>query len=137
MTLQIYLQQFMNLQLPQDHCVIVGSAAMAIRGIREAKDLDVIVTPNLWNTLNKKYSITKNSWGIERIEFGDIEILNPLQSIFGNSKIIPREELFAQAEVFDGILFMHLEHLKKIKAYLGRDLDFSDITLIEKYLGNI
>ena len=121
--------------LPMKDFIVVSSGAMAIRGIREAKDLDIIVAPELWDEMSKSHKTTVNEWGIERICLtDDIAVLHPAQSIFGNSTIIPREELFSKAEIFEGIKFMDLEHLKKIKLKMGREIDLQDIRLIDEYL---
>lgn len=130
--------QFDNLKklnLPTSDFVVVGSGPMSVRGIRESEDIDVIVTPSLWNEMSKKYKVGINSFGVEILNLeNDIETLNPVQSLFGNSKTIPVEEIFTQADTFDGIKFLNLDHLKKIKRELGREKDLRDIELIDKYL---
>jgi len=135
MNFQTKFENLKKLNLPKDQFVIVGSGPMSVRGIRESEDIDVIVTPTLWDELVKKYKIKINSFGVETMYVDtDIEILNPAQSLFGNSKVVPFEEIFAQADVFDGIKFLNLEHLKKIKRELGREKDLRDIKLIDEYL---
>ena len=135
MNIKSQIKNLKKLNLPTDQYVIVGSGALAIRGLREAKDLDVIVTQSLWDKMRKKYDVAPNSWGVECMVLPhDIETLNPQQSIFGNSKIVLREEIFAQAEMFDGVPFMSLEHLKKIKLELGREIDLKDVEMIDAYL---
>jgi len=129
------LANLRQLRLPEEEFVVVSSGALAIRGIRDAKDIDVIVTESLWTELAKKYEVTLNDWGVERLCLPhNIEILSPTQSIFGNSKIVPLKDIFSKADVFNGIKFMNLEHLKLIKAKLGRPIDFQDIKLIDEYL---
>jgi hypothetical protein len=135
MNFQIQFENLKKLNLPIDQFVVVSSGALSIRGIRDSEDIDVLVTESLWNEVIKKYKIGVNSFGIENIELeNDIEILNPTQSIFGNSKIIPRDEIFEKADVFDGINFINLVHLKKIKKELGREKDLRDIVLIDNHL---
>ena len=83
----------------------------------------------------KKYKVGINDWGIENLQLeNDIEILNPAQSIFGNSEIVPMEEIFEKADMFDNIKFINLEHLRKIKLKLGREKDLLDVKLIDKHL---
>ncbi len=131
------LKNLKALNLSPDQFVVVSSGALAIRGIRDAKDLDVIVKEKLWDELKKRHDVTLNDWGIERIELGEIEILNPKQSIFGNSKIISFKDLFVKADRFRRINFMNLDHLKKIKKKLGRDVDLADIELINEYQSSL
>lgn len=128
-----HIESLKALNLPFSDFVVVGSGALAVRGIREAKDLDVIATDSLWADLIKKYPVVLQN-GIERIQFeNDIEILNPNQSLFGNSEVVPVGEIFTEADIFDGIKFINLEHLKKIKLKLGREKDYQDIELIKEY----
>lgn len=135
MNFQKQLENLKNLNLPTNHFVVVGSGALSIRGIRDSEDIDVIVTESLWNQMIKKYKVGINSFGVENLELeNDIEILNPAQSIFGNSKIVPMKDIFEKADMFDGIKFLNLDHLKKIKIELGREKDLKDVDLIDNYL---
>ena len=132
---QIQFEELKNLDLPPNQFLVVGSGPMSIREIRDSEDIDVIVTLDLWNELIRTYSVEPNSWGVERISIGDnIEILNPDQSIFSNSSIIPVDDVHSQADTFDGIKFLHLEHLKVFKKKLGREKDLRDIELIDRYI---
>lgn len=129
------LSSLKKLELPRDQFIVAGSMPLAIRGIRSAKDIDMIVTPVLWDILSAKYNTKPNKWGVETFCLPDqIEILNPKQSIFGNSSIIPLDELLEKADIFDGIKFMNLGHLRKMKLKLGRDKDLQDVKLIDVYL---
>src|SRR5690348_3074052 len=135
MSFKTQIENLKKLNLPSDHFVVVGSGALSIRGIRDSEDIDVIVTESLWNQMIKKYKVGINSFGVENLELeNDIEILNPAQSIFGNSKIVPRNDIFKKADIFDGIKFLNLDHLKKIKTKLGREKDLKDVDLIDNYL---
>ena len=135
MNFEIQFENVKKLNLPNDHFVVVGSGALSVREIRDSKDIDVIVTELLWSQMIKKYKVGVNSFGVENLELDDdIEILNPAQSIFGNSEIIPLEEIFKKADVFDGIRFINLDHLKKFKKELGREKDLKDIDLIDTYI---
>ena len=128
-------ENFKKLNLPPNQLVVVGSGALSIRGIRDSEDIDVVVTESLWSQLIKQYKVGINSFGVENLEIeDDIEILNPTQSIFGNSRSVPIEEIFNKADEFDGIKFINLDHLKKIKKELGREKDLNDIALINDYL---
>ncbi len=136
MNFKYHLDELKKLNLPEDEFVVVSSGALAVRRIREAKDLDVIVTEKLWNKLIQKYQVILQG-DVERIQFdADIEILNPKQSLFGNSEIVPIDEMFEQADVFDGIRFINLDHLRKIKLSMGREKDLKDIELMDAYISN-
>lgn len=135
MNFKTKIKDLKKLNLPNDHFAVVGSGALSIRGIRDSRDVDVIVTESLWNEMIKKYKVVIISFGVEILELEDnIEIVNPSQSIYGNSKIIPINDIFKKADIFDGVRFINLDHLKKIKKELGREKDLKDIHLIDNYL---
>lgn len=135
MNFKTQFENLKKLNLPADQFVVVSSGALSVRGIRDSEDIDVIVTESLWNQMIKEYSVGINSFGVQNLELeNDIEILNPTQSIFGNSKVISREEIFEKADIFDGVKFINLDHLKKIKKELGREKDLKDVALIDDYL---
>jgi len=59
MKIDILLAELDKLNLPDDQYAITSSGPLAIRGIREANDLDIIVTPKVWTELSKKYTNKK------------------------------------------------------------------------------
>ncbi len=131
------LENLKKLNLPTDQYVVIGSGPLAVRGIREAKDIDIMVTDSLWDEMIKKYQVISNDFGVECICLeNDIEIVNPKDSIFGNSVIVPKDEIFEKGDILDGIKFMSLEHLKKIKIEIGREKDLQDINLIDNFLNS-
>lgn len=135
MSFQTQLQNLKALNLPPKEFVIVSSGSLAVRGIREAKDLDVIVSDKLWTELTKRYSVFEKD-GVQRIDCGnDIEILEN-DSGKTITHLIPVSEVFANADTIDGIQYMNLEQLKKIKLHFGREKDLKDIALIDEYLKN-
>ena len=50
-----HLNELKTLDFPQDKFAIFGSGPMAIRGIRESHDIDIIVKYDLWDELEHKY----------------------------------------------------------------------------------
>ncbi|GAF93599.1 unnamed protein product, partial [marine sediment metagenome] len=52
-----YLDELKRLDLPKDKYAIFGSGPLAIRGLRENRDLDIIVKPELWEKLVNEYPI--------------------------------------------------------------------------------
>lgn len=123
-----------GLGLPVNEFVVVGSGALSVRSIRDSEDIDLIATKSFWDKMIKKFKVGINNSGVEHIELGPgVEMLNPTQSIFGNSKSVPLDEIFEKADIFDGIKFINLNHLARIKKELGREKDLRDIALINDY----
>ena len=49
------LEELKCLNLPSGEYAIIGSGPMAIRGLREANDIDVVVKKTLWLELLKRF----------------------------------------------------------------------------------
>lgn len=119
------LKKFRELKPPLNQYAIFGAGPMTIRGIRKSKDLDVIVTDDLYKKLLKRYKETKSG----QIKIGKIEIFSPQSALIDNP-----EELIDRAETIQGFKFIRLDDLIKWKKKLGRKKDLEDIELIKDYL---
>lgn len=60
-----HLRQF---NLPIDQYAITSSGVLGIRNLRVMGDIDLIVTPKLWNVLAAQYGITVDK-GVKKIVF--------------------------------------------------------------------
>lgn len=129
------IKELDKLNLPVDQYVIVSSGSLAVRGIREARDLDISVSAKLWSDLIKTYPAI-DEHGISKIEIGDIiEILGG-GSFFHDESIATYQQIFDSADVIDGKRYMNLELLRKFKVKMGREKDQKDVELIDEYLKN-
>jgi len=124
------LNEFRKLRLPDGAYAIYGSGPLAIRGIRNAHDLDVIVSDSLYQKLKTQYPKDPKK---ERIKIGEVEIY---PSWAWEPKIKGLEEAIKRAEIIGGFRFIRLDDLLDCKEKMGRPKDFEDIKLIEKYLNN-
>lgn len=121
------LSELNKLNLPKDKFDIFGSGPISIRGLRKANDLDILVKPELWNELRKKYKISDD----KKIIVGDIEIFNNWLPWFNDIN-----KLIDTADVFDGIRFVKLRYVVKWKKAMNREKDKRDIKLIKEYIKN-
>ena len=92
--------------------------------------MDIIVSPQLWEELSKKYPVKKE--GFESIEIGNIQILWK-GSFFTDSKVATVEEQIRTADVIKGYRFVNLDLIKKFKKIGGREKDKRDLELIRNY----
>ena len=122
--MQELLNELNKLNLPKDEFAIFGSAVMAIKGIREAKDIDLIVTNELYKKLIKKYKEIKP--GI--IQVGNIEIIASWNSLIKNP-----EEVIKNSERIGDYNYIRLKDLIAWKKKMGREKDKNAITLIKEY----
>lgn len=116
------------LHLPFGHYALFGSAVLAARNIRDAKDVDIVVKKELWESLLKKYP--GNYHGTPpSLKFGNIEVFKDWRSLTAEI-----DDMVHTAEIFDGIPVVRPEYLVRFKKELGREKDFLDIELLTLYL---
>ena len=121
-----------GLNLPENSYVVFGSCPLAVAGIREARDVDMLVSKELFSELREKgwEELVKNP--------KDKPLTHDVFEAHDNwnfSSYNPTfEHLLSTATVVDGIPFVALEEVRKWKAASGRPKDLADITLLDKYL---
>jgi hypothetical protein len=119
------------LELPLGHYVITLSGPLAIRGIREANDLDLMVDDELWEDLAARYSVSKDGTTIEISP--TIEVSREASSP-ADPSLPTVEDQIRHAEQIDGLPFVCLDHLVALKRAKARKKDRRDIALIRKWL---
>lgn len=125
------LQKIKELNLPNDQYVIIGSGTMNVLGIREAQDIDISVTKELFNELKER-----GEWEeYEKYEkpFLKKDIFDVNKQLFFDTV----EEVNRSALFIEDIPFMNLDELIKFKTAMGREKDFKDIELIKEYLNKV
>ena len=124
----LILKEFSKLNLQKDEYVIFGSGPMAIHGIKETNDLDVLVKKEVFEKLKSKYN-QNNSHPFGCIVIGNLEIGDNWQ---GDYEIV--EKWISEAEEVEGYMFMPLSYVIEWKRMMGRDKDLKDIKIIEDFL---
>ena len=112
---------------PLGSYIIAGSGPMAIRNIRDAADIDILVNKSLWKALQAQYEATGSTKN--RIAIGKVEIWKDWMNLTG--KI---DEMIENCEMIEGFPFMKLCYVIDWKQYLGRPKDLVDIRLISDHL---
>ncbi len=131
MTKQEIINKVRELNLPQGLYIVFGSAPLAIRGIRDANDIDLLVSEEVFNSLR--------SAGWKQIEKGPSD--KPLvkgdyeahQNWNFSSYKPTLKHLLQSAELEEGIPFASLDEVRKWKFASGRPKDLIDIELIDTY----
>lgn len=131
--MQAKLEELRKLQLPKGHFAITGSGPLGIRRLREINDIDLIVDQGLWDDLVKKYGIIEVK-EVKKIVIpgGLIEIFGP--ESFGMDSSPSVTERIAEADIIDDLPFESLKHNIHFKKMMGREKDFRDLSLIQRYL---
>lgn len=125
------LEELDKLDLPKDKYAITSSGTLAIRGIRQAKDIDLVVTEDLWEELGAKYGI-KEKPICDSIHLDDIEVLGN----FSGENLFSVDEQIAHADIIDGRRYVSLDMIIAFKTALGREKDLKDLELIKEYIEN-
>ena len=116
------------LGLPRDQYAVFGSGPLAVRNLRPAGDLDLIVLPTLWTHLAARYPVTQKG-ALQHIALGNIEIWPDWHSAAG-----PVAALIADADLIGGYRFVTVARTLAWKRALARPKDLADVALIEHHL---
>ena len=119
------LEELKCLKLPPGEYAITGSGPMAIRGLREAHDIDVVVKKTLWLELLKRFS----PYDRQHIRIGNIEIWGDFLNLTERM-----EDVIDSAELLAGYPFVTLQDTLSWKKFFNREKDQKDIKMIEEIL---
>ena len=97
MVFERLLEELKKLNLPKDKYIIFGSGPMAIRGIRDSEDIDVLVTKALFEELLIKFPQDISNHPLGMMSIGDIEIGSSWQ---GNKSMT--NKIIGDAEFIQG-----------------------------------
>lgn len=125
--------QVADLNLPFGEYAVVGSGVMSAHGIREHKDIDLLVTPRLYEELKAK------GWKEKAIRPDFVVVENDIFEASPNMITLPMYQpdvpkLIREADIINGISFVKLEEVINFKRAMGREKDLKDIDLINNYL---
>lgn len=124
-----------ELGLPFGKYVVIGGV-MEVHGIRLANDIDVVVTKELFESLQERG--WKRKWFFRRVFTSKLLTNGKGAEAFIDYRHgtfqFSTEELIGRADIIDGISFLRLEDLMVFKAEMARKKDLLDVELIKKYL---
>lgn len=121
-----------DLNLPKGKYTIFGSGPLGIRKLRPSKDVDIVMTPELWYS----YKNDTKDWTINRSNLGSDFLVNKDGiELYKNWK--PGrwnvKELIRTSDTIDGLSFVSLDNVLKWKKMISREKDLDDIKLINNY----
>ena len=131
----VLFQKVKELGLPIGKYALFGSAPMGIRGLKECKDIDIIVTEDLWNEYkNKGWKMTTMQNGKQKLSNNCIELWNSWKPF--EMKEWNVLELIKDSEIIDGLSFVKIKYVLEWKKLSTREKDIKDVKIIEKFLKN-
>lgn len=123
-----HVQELKALNLPKGKYAIFGSGPIAVRGMRDANDIDIIVKADLWDELKQKYGEYLKQQPLS-IGIGNIEIFRDWLDL--SDRI---DEMIDSAETIEDLPFVRLEYVLEWKESMGREKDKKDVEAIRDYL---
>lgn len=126
------IKKLKELNYPLGSYVVIGGGILSALGIREARDVDMSVTPEFFVELSKsgEYKIEER-YGHKFLISDDVEISSRLE---WEDYKTTTDEAIKSAEIIEGFPFLNINETIKFKKALGREKDFRDIELLEEYL---
>ncbi len=125
------MEKVKALNLPKGSYVVFGSCPLAIAGLREANDIDLVVSKEVFERLRESgwQELHKNE-NDKPLVHDVFEAHHYWKFSLHHSRL---EELLVSATIVDGIPFASLEEVRKWKVSSGRPKDLVDIELIDNY----
>lgn len=127
------LSRIHMLNLPAGEFIVCGGAPLAMADLRDADDIDLFVTPGLYEKLERTgwRPYTKPDSNIEGIVYDTFEAHK--QWRFNEYDASFTEQL-AKADFIEDIPFLNLAETRAWKLASGRPKDLADIQLIDLQL---
>ncbi len=121
-----------ELGLPHDSYVVFGSCPMALAGIRESSDIDMLVSEEVFAGLQKSgWKILDKGGKDKPLVNGNFEAHKSWEFSHYNPSL---SHLLETADIVDDVPFASLDEVRKWKAASARPKDIKDIELIDKHL---
>jgi hypothetical protein len=134
MTVDEIVDKVKALNLPSNSYVVFGSCPLAAAGIRQANDIDMLVSEPVFENLKQR------GWPEAKKSPKDNPLVHDVFEAhfsWSFSSYNPTlEQLLDTAEFVDGIPFASLQEVRKWKVASGRPKDLTDIELIDNHFQN-
>lgn len=132
MTKEEVIAKLKTLDLPESSYVAFGGCPLAVAGIREVKDIDLLVSTEALAKLKAA------GWKEVYKSPGDQPLTHDIFEAHDNWDFSPYSptlaHLQANATIVDGIPFASLEEVRKWKIASGGAKHLADVELIDAYL---
>lgn len=133
-------EELEKIGLNPDNSVVIGSGILSALGIRESKDIDLVVDQENYNRLKSDGHFKKetNHVGTE-ILTDDVFEIGVGWNVLGKNWMF--NDFLDKSEIINGVRYHTLEFLLEVKRSWLKDSDvrqkdFDDVKLIEDYLKN-
>lgn len=132
-----HIAKIRELGLTLGSYIVIGGSGLAVRGIRESSDIDMVVTPELFRELQDKgWPIDepfKQKWNRVRLKREPFEIFTDIY-LERSKQFIHADQLIKSAELIEDLPFLTIRDILFYKTDNPRQKDIVDIALIADYL---
>ncbi|MFH1585248.1 MAG: hypothetical protein ABIB79_00590 [archaeon] len=127
-----YLEEVRGMHLSLGTYAILGSGPLVIRGIRETKDVDLIVTPDIYEYYKKQKDWKlKFAYGNFFLRKGNVEIWKNIG--FWKTRVNLRD-FINRAELIGGLPFVNMQDFICWKKKAFRKKDKRDVELAQAWI---
>ena len=123
----VKLEALRALGLSEGQYLIWGSGPLAMRGLRLGRDVDLLVTRDVWEKLAQKHEVGGEKKNV--ILLREVEVWGDCMNLTGRV-----DEMIEDCDWIEGFPFMKLGYVVEWKRWLGREKDLRDVALIEEHL---
>lgn len=128
-------ERIKQFDLPLGEYAVFGSALLEVWGIRKAKDLDIIATPELFEKLKQDGTWKDDSGeGYELLTKGEADVTTVQEKPTHGDYLPDRVKLIKEAAIINGLPFVRIEEVIACKRAYNRSKDWEDIKNIENYI---
>ena len=115
---------------------VFGSSLLDVWGIRKANDLDIIVTPELYNHLKEEGWEERQAHGFTMLVKDDADVSTVQDKPTDGDYCPDRLQLIKDAVIINGVPFVRAEEVLACKKAYNRSKDLEDIKAIEDYIND-
>lgn len=127
------LERIRALALPADQFIVAGSGVMDVLGLRESRDIDLIVGSDLFTELRDRGWKRFTEHDEQVLKYGDAEAWLSLP-VHGKHKTY--QELLVDSVQIEEVTFVSPQFLLDWKRFENRPKDRKDIALLEEYISH-
>ncbi len=129
-------QRIKKFDLPLGKYAVFGSALLDVWGLRHANDLDIIVTPELYDQLKSEGWEEKQANGFVMLIKDDANVTTVQDKPTNGDYFPDRIQLISEATIINDCPFVKVEEVIACKTAYGRQKDLNDIKMLQDYLAN-
>jgi hypothetical protein len=126
------IEKVKALQLPEGEYLVFGACPLAVAGLRETGDIDMLVSTGVLKDLEKRGWVQIYKDEDDKPFTHDIFEAHDSWNFDGYTRTL--DELLKTADIVDGIPFASLQDVRAWKLASARPKDLRDIELIDTYL---